>query len=167
MTEGTDRHAEFGLTRTGAVTEPLTVAVTVAQTGDFVAVTGPVTVRFGAGDVEAALNVAIVDDAVREFEGGSVTATLAAMSGSYALGEDVSAEVRVLDDDARVRVSWAAAGVSVGEGDGVVVLEAVAETAAGGTAPGAFEVAATAEAVTAVAGGDYTAATASVTFAPA
>ena len=38
--EGTDRHAEFGLTRTGAVTEALTVTVTVGQTGDFVAVTG-------------------------------------------------------------------------------------------------------------------------------
>ena len=167
VTEGTDRHAVFGLTRTGAVTEALTVTVTVGQTGDFAAVTGPATARFGAGDAEAELKVAIVDDAVKEFAGGSVTATLAAVSGSYVLGEDVSAEVRVLDDDARVRVSWEAASVSVGEGDGAVVLEAVAETAAGGTAPGAFEVAATAEAVTAVAGGDYTVATAAVTFAPA
>ena len=167
VTEGTDRHAEFGLTRTGAVTEVLTVTVTVGQTGDFAGVTGPVTVRFGAGDAEAALKVAIVDDAVKEFEGGNVTATLAAVPGSYVLGEDVSAEVRVLDDDARVRVSWEAASVSVGEGEGTVVLGAVAETAAGGTAPGAFEVTATAEAVTAVAGGDYTAAAAAVTFAPA
>ena len=167
VTEGTDRHAEFGLTRTGAVTEALTVTVTVGQTGDFAAVTGPVTVRFGAGEAAAELNVAIVDDAVKEFAGGSVTAALAAAAdGSYVLGEEASAAVRVLDDDARVRVSWEAASVSVGEGDGTVVLGAVAETAAGGTAPGAFEVAATAEAVTAVAGGDYTAATASVTFAP-
>ena len=167
VTEGTDRHAEFGLTRTGAVTEALTVTVTVGQTGDFAAVTGPAPVRFGVGEAEAELNVAIVDDAVKEFAGGSVTAALAAAAdGSYVLGEEASAEVRVLDDDARVRVSWEAASVSVGEGDGTVVLGAVAETAAGGTAPGAFEVAATAEAVTAVAGGDYTAATASVTFAP-
>ena len=122
--------------------------------------------RFGVGEAEAPLNVAIVDDAVKEFAGGSVTATLAAMSGSYVLGEDVSAEVRVLDDDARVRVSWEAASVSVGEGDGTVVLGAVAETAPGGTAPGSFEVTATAEAATAVAVGDYTVTTAAVTFAP-
>ena len=71
VTEGTDRHAEFGLTRTGAMTEALTVTVTVGQTGDFAAVTGPVTVRFGAGEAAAALKVAIVDDAVKEFEGGA------------------------------------------------------------------------------------------------
>ena len=165
--EGTDRHAVFGLTRTGAVSEALTVTVTVGQTGDFAAVPGPATARFGVGAAAAALNVAIVDDAVKEFEGGSVTATLAAATDrSYAVGVEASAEVRVLDDDARVRVSWETASVSVGEGDGTVVLGAVAETAAGGTAPGAFEVAATAEAMTAVAGEDYTAATAAVTFAP-
>ena len=56
--------------------------------------------------------------------------------------------------------------MSVGEGDGTVVLGAVAETAAGGTAPGAFVVAATAEAGTAVAGADYTVTTAAVTFEP-
>ena len=166
VTEGPDTHAVFGLTRTGATTEALTVTVTVGQTGLFIAVSGPETVRFGVGDGEAALSVAIVDDGVKEFEGGSVTATLAAAEGSYVLGEDASAEVRVLDDDARVRVSWETALVSVGEGDGSAALTVVAETAAGGTAPGAFVVTATAEAVTAVAGGDYTVATATVTFAP-
>ena len=68
--EGTDRHAVFGLTRTGATAEALTVTVTVGQTGAFIAVSGPTTVRFGVGEAEAALNVAIVDDEVKEFAGG-------------------------------------------------------------------------------------------------
>ena len=68
------------------MTEALTVTVTVGQTGDFAAVTGPAPVRFGVGEAAAELNVAIVDDAVKEFEGGSVTATLAADVGVVRAG---------------------------------------------------------------------------------
>ena len=119
------------------------------------------------GDAGAALSVAIADDTVKEFGGGSVTAAVQpGTETTYEAGEDARAEVRVLDDDALVRVSWAESAVSVSEGDGTVVLEAVAETAAGAGAPGAFVVAATAEAGTAVADEDYTVTTAAVTFEP-
>ena len=133
--EGTDRHAVFGLTRTGATAEALTVTVTVGQTGAFIAVSGPTTVRFGVGEAEAALNVAIVDDEVKEFAGGSVTATLAA-AGSYALGADTSAEVRVLDDDARVRVSWAESTVTVVEGEGPAAVDSGGGDGGGGRSAG-------------------------------
>ena len=169
VTEGTDTHAVFGLTRTGPTLEMLAVTVTVGQTGEFIAVSapGPVTVTFGVGDAGAALSVAIADDTVKEFVGGSVTAAVQpGTETTYEAGEDARAEVRVLDDDALVRVSWAESAVSVGEGDGTVVLEAVAETAAEAGAPGAFVVAATAEAGTAVADEDYTVTTAAVTFEP-
>ena len=167
VTEGTATHAVFGLTRTGPTSEALTVTVTVGQTGEFITAPGSVAVEFGVGDAEAGLSVAITDDAVKEFAGGSVTAAVEpGTETTYEAGEDARAEIRVLDDDAVVRVSWAAASVSVGEGDGTVALEAVAETAAGAGAPGAFVVAATAEAGTAVAGEDYTVTTAAVTFEP-
>ena len=167
VTEGTDTHAVFGLTRTGPTSEALTVTVTVGQTGEFITAPGSVAVEFGVGDAEAGLSVAITDDAAKEFAGGSVTAAVEpGTETTYEAGEDARAEVRVLDDDAIVRVSWATASVSVGEGDGTVELEAVAETAAGAGAPGAFVVAATAEAGTAVAGEDYTVTTAAVTFEP-
>ena len=167
VTEGADAHAVFGLTRTGPTSELLTVAVTVGQTGEFITAPGPVTVTFGVGEGSASLSVAIADDAMKEFAGGSVTAAVEpGTATTYEAGEDARAEVRVLDDDAIVRVSWATASVNVGEGDGTVELGAVAETAAGAGAPGAFVVAATAEAGTAVAGEDYTVTTAAVTFEP-
>ena len=167
VTEGTDTHAVFGLTRTGPTSELLAVAVTVGQTGEFIAAPGPMTVTFGVGDAGVSLSVAIADDAVKEFAGGSVTAAVEpGTATTYEAGEDARAEVRVLDDDAIVRVSWAAASVSVGEGDGTAVLGAVAATAVGAGAPAAFVVAATAEAGTAVAGEDYTVTTAAVTFEP-
>ena len=167
VTEGTDTHAVFGLTRTGPTSELLAVAVTVGQTGEFITAPGSVTVTFGVGEGSATLSVTIADDAVKEFAGGSVTAAVEpGTATTYEAGEDARAEVRVLDDDAIVRVSWATASVNVGEGDGTVELGAVAETAAGAGAPGAFVVAATAEAGTAVAGEDYTVTTAAVTFEP-
>ena len=132
VTEGADAHAVFGLTRTGPTSEALTVMVTVGQTGEFITAPGPVTVTFGVGEGSATLSVTMVDDAMKEFAGGSVTAAVEpGTETTYEAGEDARAEIRVLDDDAIVRVSWAAASVSVGEGDGTAELEAVAETAAG------------------------------------
>ena len=50
VTEGTDAHAVFGLTRTGPTSEALTVKVAVGQTGEFITAPGSVTVTFGVGD---------------------------------------------------------------------------------------------------------------------
>ena len=136
VTEGADANAEFTLTRDGPTGRALTVGVTIAQEGDFTGATGPAQITFGAGETSAALNVPIDDDEVKEFDGGAITATLDASDASeeYQVSETAgSAVVRVLDDEAQVRISWEMSEVTVGEAAGQATLTVAVETQQGGS----------------------------------
>ena len=91
--------ARFTLTRTGAATDPRTVAVTVTERGRFIAGKPPAEVTFAANARTAALLVPTADDATDEPD-GAVTATLAAGAG-YETVAPVSASVTIRDNDRR------------------------------------------------------------------
>ena len=101
--------ARFTLTRTGAATDPRTVAVTVTERGRFIAGKPPAEVTFAANARTAALLVPTVDDATDEPD-GAVTATLAAGAG-YVTAEPVAATVTVTDNDAAPEITIADARV--------------------------------------------------------
>ena len=91
--------ARFTLTRTGAATDPRTVAITVTERGRFIAGKPPAEVTFAANARTAALLVPTADDATDEPD-GAVTATLAAGAG-YETVAPVSASVTIRDNDRR------------------------------------------------------------------
>ena len=95
ITEGGD--ASFTVSASPAPTAPLTVNVTVAQSGDFGAPTGTRTVTVGTGG-NATVTVSTSDDDVDEPD-GSVTATVKNGDGYTVSGSQGSATVNVADDD--------------------------------------------------------------------
>ncbi len=99
VTEGTA--AAFTLTRTGSTTAPLTVGVTVSETGSMLSGTAPTSVTFGAGSPTATLSLATDDDAADETD-SVVTVTVDADTGdpiTYEPGTPATASVTVNDDD--------------------------------------------------------------------
>ena len=95
ITEGGD--ASFTVSASPAPTQPLSVSVTVGQTGDFGVSTGTRTVTVPTSGT-ATLTVSTSDDSTDEVD-GSVTATVAGGSGYTASGSQGSASVDVADDD--------------------------------------------------------------------
>ena len=98
ITEGGS--AFFALSRTGSTTSPLTVDLTVSETGgDMVASTeeGSRSVTIPAGDSSASFAIATVDDSDDE---GNSTVTVSVSSGAgYGVVSPGSASVTVNDDD--------------------------------------------------------------------
>ena len=131
VTEGAGAHAVFTLQRAGSILEALTVGVSVTETASFIAGSAPSEVTFTAGAAQASLSVALDDDTVGEFDGGTITAALDDGDG-YAVSITAGAAVvRVIDDDERLRVGFAAPAPEVAEGAGAVTLTVVARTAPG------------------------------------
>ena len=95
VTEGTA--VAFTVTLSGAATQAVTVALSVAQTGEVISGTAPASVSFAIGETSKILSVSTDDDAVVE-DDGTVTATLASGTG-YILGSEDSADVSVADND--------------------------------------------------------------------
>ena len=89
--------AQFTVSRTGGTASALTVAVSVSETGSTFSGPPPASVAIAAGASATALDVATVDDEVRE-DDSVVTATLEA-GGGYTVGAAASAAVTVQDDD--------------------------------------------------------------------
>ncbi|MCY3786546.1 MAG: DVUA0089 family protein, partial [bacterium] len=95
VTEGAD--ASFTVTASPAPSAPLSVSLTVAQTGDFGVATGSRTVAVPtSGSVQLA--VATLDDSDDEAD-GSVTVTLDSGKGYTVSGTEGAATVAVADDD--------------------------------------------------------------------
>ena len=98
ITEGDSAH--FALSRTGSTTSPLTVDLTVSETGgDMVAPTdeGSRSVTIPAGDSSASFAVATVDDSDDESD-STVTVSISSGAG-YGVVSPGSARVIVNDDD--------------------------------------------------------------------
>ena len=96
--------ASFTVTRTGATTARLTVAVRVSESGSILAGTPPTTVTFAVGQENVPLLVPTVDDTI--VEGASETSVVTAAveadphdSPLYLLGSPFTAQVTVEDDD--------------------------------------------------------------------
>ena len=109
----------FTLTRAGRTAGAVTVALNVAQSGDYLASgeDGGRNATFAAGATEATLTLTTVNDAVQESP-GTVTATLTSGSG-YLVSQPNSVTVQVLDDDGLPGQPGELAAV---EGDGQVEL---------------------------------------------
>ena len=96
VTEGAA--AAFTLSRTGAVTAALEVAVSVTQAGAVLSGTPASTVTFAAGSAEATRSVATDDDEAAEAD-ARVTVSVVAGSGYAVDAEAASAGVDVYDND--------------------------------------------------------------------
>ena len=102
VTEGTA--AVFTLTRSGATTDPLAVAVTVSESGEMIAAEneGSHTVSFVAGSATATLSIPTQADTAHE-DYSAVTAALVADSSippAYVPGAPDSVVMTIIDDDA-------------------------------------------------------------------
>ena len=103
VTEGQD--VAFTLTRTGAVTDALEVTVEVTDPGAAASGSLPAAARFDATAAHTSVTIATRDDAERQPD-RLVTAALHARDPStYLLGSPASAEVTVVDNDARRELS--------------------------------------------------------------
>ena len=102
VTEGTA--AAFVLARTGATAAALTVAVSVGQAGSVLDGPPPSSATFEAGASQARLSVATVNDGAHEAD-ARVRASVVAGEGYAVDGENASAGVDVLDDDAAPQVA--------------------------------------------------------------
>ena len=156
VTEGDN--AVFTLTRIGVITEVLTVAVDVTQSGAFLKTsegyTKPTSAVFPAESDTAELMVATEGDDTDEAE-GSITATVTAASGAaYRLGTESSAEVTVEDDDLPV-VTLVLSPPTIAERDDTATPTNEAQTVVTATVPLAAETAFTVT-VSATPAGDYT-----------
>ena len=156
VAEGTD--ARFRLHRAADLTVPLSVAVTVTETEDFLAGTPPENVEFAVGVEEVILALPTVDDPLDERD-GIIEATVA-QSDEYEISGSPTARLTVTDNDATpaLIVTGATAAESAGEITFPVTLRGAS----------AYEVTVqwlTAN-QTARAGEDYVAVAGRVTFAP-
>ncbi len=95
VTEGDS--ATFTLSRTGAISSPLTVNVNVSETGTMLASNPPSSVTFGTNDTTATLTVPTQTDTTDEAD-SVVTATITS-NAAYSPGTPSSATVTVQDDD--------------------------------------------------------------------
>ena len=90
--------AVFRVTRTGGtITEALTVAVAVTETGSMISGTAPTSLTIAANQTSADLSVPTYEDKTAEVD-SVVTATLSGGT-TYDLGTTASAAVTVTDDD--------------------------------------------------------------------
>ena len=105
----------FTLTRVGNLTVPLTVPVSIAERGAFLADGAPTEATFAVNAATATLQVATVDDKVDE-EDGAVTVTITSGT-TYQVGDAASATVAITDNDIDVVVSFAEARSEASEDD--------------------------------------------------
>ena len=112
VTEG-DR-VEFTVTASHAPSSDLSVTVSVAQIGTFIAGTGTTSVTILANDREASFTVNTVDDNVDEPD-GSITVEVEDGTG-YDPGSPSSDSVDVEDNDPTPTVSFSSSSYSVAEG---------------------------------------------------
>ena len=97
--------AFFTVTRTGATTARLTVAVRVTESGSMLAGPPPTTVTFAVGEENVSLLVSTVDDTIVEGVSATSVVTVAMQADTtndpplYLLGSPASAQVTVEDDD--------------------------------------------------------------------
>ena len=113
VVEGTA--ASFTVTRIGtALTAPLTVSVTVSESGTVISGTAPSSVVILTGQTSATLTIPTVDDTVGEAD--SVITVTITEDSSYSLDSDSSATQVTVTDDDRPTVTIAANGSPVEEG---------------------------------------------------
>ena len=138
--------AAFTLTRTGDVTDALTVTVSVTETGAALDGAGPSDPTFPPGAARVAIVVGTVDDEVVE-DASAVAAALVTGDGYAVRVEGASATVTVEDDDAAPVVATASALAVAENATAVATLEATDEdtdlgslawSIAGGADAGAF-----------------------------
>ena len=97
--------AAFTVTRTGATTARLTVAVRVTESGSLLAGPPPTMVTFAVGQENVPLLVSTVDDTLVEGASATSVVTVAVQADTtndpslYLLGSPASAQVTVEDDD--------------------------------------------------------------------
>ncbi len=125
----------FTLVRSGPVTDALTVAVEVSETGSMISGQAPTSVVFPAGADFKTLNISTVDDDVDEPDSVITATLLAGEDAPYTLTTDVSLESIVTDnDDLEVDVTTAvvnAAGLvvtEVSEDVGIATIRVTATT---------------------------------------
>ena len=118
--EGTE--ASFTVTLAEAPGEPLTVAVSVTESGTALSGTPPASVAFAQGETSATLTVPTAGDRVVEAD-STVTATLAPGTG-YRVGAASSAAVTVEDDDAAT-FTVTAAPDAIAEGESATLTVAI------------------------------------------
>ena len=148
----------FRLTRVLASDAELTVPVTVAETGGFLAGAAPAFVTFAANFDEATLALPTLDNGRDEMD-GSVEATIGA-GDEYVISGSPSARVTVADNDATPTV--VISGARVEESAGEITLPVTMRGESAYTVTVSW---ATAD-ITARAGSDYQAASGVVTFGP-
>ena len=111
----------FTLTRTGTAADPLTVAVSLAETGSALVDFPPTSVTFAPGDTTATLSVPTKADNVVVGTDSTVTARVIPGTG-YAVGGASLALVTVEDDDtAKFALSWDPESIAEGESATLVV----------------------------------------------
>ena len=125
VTEGAA--AEFTVTRSGDLTGPLSVSVTVGEAGAVLAAgaAGARQVAFSGTAPAVQLSVATEDDDVDEPD-ATVTAALTEAAG-YTVGTNATGTVAVTDDDAATGIRLSAVPAHVSEGDGATVVTVQAE----------------------------------------
>ena len=110
VTEG--GNATYTLTASPSPAAPLTVNVTVSQSGDFYVGTGPTTVQIATSGAHT-LSLGTTNDSIDESD-GSVTVTLSAGTGYTVSTTQGAASVAVSDDDVPEISIAAGSGVSEG-----------------------------------------------------
>ena len=150
--------AAFTVSLSAAQSTPLTVPVTVVETGSVLAANQPNSVVIAASQTSAALNIPLDNDNRDELD-STVTVTIALPSADYALGAStVTLTVADDDDEPSVSVAPGARGREGASLDFAVRLSAPSQKT--------LEVAYATADGTATAGVDYTAATGTLTFLP-
>ena len=124
VTEG--MAAAFEVTLGAAAPGPLTVALSVAESGSALSGTPPASVSFAQGDTSATLSVPTQGDQVVEAD-SAVTATVTAGAG-YTLGAASSATVTVEDDD-EAAFTVTAAPEAIAEGESATLTVAISNGA--------------------------------------
>ncbi|MDE0386125.1 MAG: choice-of-anchor D domain-containing protein [Defluviicoccus sp.] len=162
--------AAFTLTRTGAVTEAMTVGVRVRQEGDVLSGSAPDSVTFDANSATARLNLPTEDDAVDEAD-GAVTVTVAADRAvpiAYAPGTPAAASVTVTDDDPnRFAIAFGERTYSVDEGAGTLTVDVEFASTSGRPPETSVSVTVATQAGSAQAGQDFADRTETISVPPA
>ena len=113
ITEGED--AQFRVTSSLALAQPLAVSVQVEDSGTFLTATAPTTVTVPAGGADVSVVLALpTDDDTTDEPDGTVTVTLQA-DAAYTISGTAAAVVNVTDDDVP-EISIVAVGDTITEG---------------------------------------------------